>query len=600
MLILEVAILLRFYGLNWDQNQHLHPDERFLTMVTQAISWPGGIREYFSTSTSPLNPHNQNFPFFVYGTFPLFLIKFLSEVFSLSDYNHITLSGRFISTLFDLSTVFLIFLIGKKVFSNIAGLLGAFFYSVSVLPIQLAHFYAVDTFLNFFLVLTTYLLIRAVYSPKLLFFISAGISYGLAFASKVSAFLLGPSIVLIFLYLLYRKRVKTFLWSLSFICIAFLVFRIAQPYAFSNSLSFTPNPKFLANLNELRALSQPNNFFPPAVMWNNTSPIFYPLKELVIWALGIQSGIIILAALFLSIIFARNYCSYWTIVKNTSRFFEERKKLIKLSPMTISSLMLIIAILTIFIYQGLQFAKPLRYFYPLLPYLLIISGYLIWETLKDTSGKFKLTFIIILFLVWSIWPLAYMSIYTRPHPRVQASEWIYQNVEPGSTLSTEHWDDALPLNFSDHSNSIYKFIEFPLYGQESAEKWMGMIQKLQQVDYIILSSNRLYGGITRNPQMYPITSKYYHSLFNEKLGFEKIAEFTSRPNIYIPGINVCITFPFSDYGVVAKNIQDCPLEGLSLVDDYVDETNTVYDHPKVIIFRKTSNFSPELISKSIL
>ena len=33
ILVLVVGTYFRTVGLNWDANQHLHPDERFLTMV---------------------------------------------------------------------------------------------------------------------------------------------------------------------------------------------------------------------------------------------------------------------------------------------------------------------------------------------------------------------------------------------------------------------------------------------------------------------------------------------------------------------------------------------------------------------------------------
>jgi hypothetical protein len=42
-LILLGGALLRFQGINWDSGQHLHPDERFLTMVETAIQWPTSI-----------------------------------------------------------------------------------------------------------------------------------------------------------------------------------------------------------------------------------------------------------------------------------------------------------------------------------------------------------------------------------------------------------------------------------------------------------------------------------------------------------------------------------------------------------------------------
>src|SRR6266540_2435914 len=47
--ILLVAAILRFVGLDWDADQHLHPDERFITMVETKIRLPAGVGEYFNT-----------------------------------------------------------------------------------------------------------------------------------------------------------------------------------------------------------------------------------------------------------------------------------------------------------------------------------------------------------------------------------------------------------------------------------------------------------------------------------------------------------------------------------------------------------------------
>jgi len=152
--ILALGAYLRLKGINWDQNQHLHPDERFLTMVTQAMSWPKPAISFFFSKLSTLNPYNVGYNFFVYGTFPLVLVKFLTEFlkFDLYDYNNITLVGRFISAVFDLGTLLFVFKIGKKIFNQKIGYLSAFLYAISVLPIQLSHFFTVDTFLVFFLI----------------------------------------------------------------------------------------------------------------------------------------------------------------------------------------------------------------------------------------------------------------------------------------------------------------------------------------------------------------------------------------------------------------------------------------------------------------
>ena len=59
--ILLVAALFRWYGLNWDQNQHLHPDERFLTMVGTAMQIPASFTDYLDPQVSTFNPENINY-----------------------------------------------------------------------------------------------------------------------------------------------------------------------------------------------------------------------------------------------------------------------------------------------------------------------------------------------------------------------------------------------------------------------------------------------------------------------------------------------------------------------------------------------------------
>ncbi|MCI0476446.1 MAG: hypothetical protein L0Y55_09385, partial [Anaerolineales bacterium] len=101
-LILLFGAVVRLSGVNWDDDQHLHPDERFLTMVSSALSLPGldkptgappqGCAKwggYFNTECSPLNPYNHNFGLFVYGTFPIFLTRLLGEVLGQAGYGEI-------------------------------------------------------------------------------------------------------------------------------------------------------------------------------------------------------------------------------------------------------------------------------------------------------------------------------------------------------------------------------------------------------------------------------------------------------------------------------------------------------------------------------
>ncbi|MGB9879319.1 MAG: DUF2298 domain-containing protein, partial [Anaerolineae bacterium] len=115
------------------------------------------------------------------------------------------------------------------------------------------------------------------------------------------------------------------------------------------------------------------------------------------------------------------------------------------------------------------------------------------------------------------------------------------------------------------ADGTYTGIEMHPYAEDSPEKLGWFMDWLNQADYIILSSNRLYASIPRLPMRYPMTTRYYKYLFSGELGFELIKTITSRPNLG-------------------------PIE---FRDDEADESFTVYDHPKVLIFKKTADYSPE-------
>ena len=620
--IILLAAFFRFYGVNWDQNQHLHPDERFLTMVTTGIAWPHSIADYFNTNTSPLNPHNRNFPFIVYGTFPVFFTKLMADLLNLDDYTNLTLVGRQISTLFDLGTVVLVFLIAKQlmdsgirnqeaskknhdslfiIHNSYFPLIAMFFSAASVLSIQLSHFYAVDTYLTFFITLSFYLLIKLINSrfiynssstrlltskrsdggQVILNSILLGLSLGLATASKISALYFSPIIGLGLLYVLsiHKKIIPFIVYCLLFILSFYFTLRIAQPYLFvsSNIFNITPNPKVLANWQQLKSFDDPKSMFPPAIQWITTKPYIFPLKNLLLWGLGLPLGLIAISAVLYSIIIL-----FREIIKS----LRKKSFIIPNSHFIILTLCLL-WILLLFGYQGKQFVKAMRYFYPLYPFLAIISAWFIIQF----CNKFRIGHLGYWVIGLSIlaYPLSFISIYSQPHSRITASKWIYKNISPGSTLANEYWDDPLPLNLPTYTSQYYKGIMLPLYDPDSREKWNNIAKELSNIDYIILSSNRLYGSITTVPQKYPISTKYYQSLFDGSLGFEKVAEFTSRPNIPIPFLSNCVTPPFIRYGIIAKKTQECPLLGITFVDDYADEPFTVYDHPKVILFKKVNN-----------
>jgi len=143
-----------------DEDQHLHPDERFLTMVETSLGVPGlgdiggplpqGCSKwggYFNTQCSPLNPYNHNLAFS--STEPSdFSYPRARRIIGQVGYGENLYRGsgplRSLRPLDGLAHLL------HRARSRVrAGLLGATLpWPPSVLDIQQSHFFTVDTFTN--------------------------------------------------------------------------------------------------------------------------------------------------------------------------------------------------------------------------------------------------------------------------------------------------------------------------------------------------------------------------------------------------------------------------------------------------------------------
>jgi len=548
-IIIFLAFLLRFFKLNWDQNQHLHPDERFLTMVLTEIKIPSSFFNYINPQVSTLNPYNKNFPFFVYGSFPLNFVKIISHILNVNDYNQINLVGRFITIIADTIVVFFIYLISKKIFNNRVALLSSFFYSIYVLPIQLSHFFTVDPFLNLFLVISFYVLLGFKQNiNNLSKIILLSFFFAVAMACKISAIYFLPVIAISFVFFFFKKPRLFFSYGFVFIVLVYVFFRLNQPQAFTDANFFNLhlNPQFLSNLKDLKSYDNNPNY-PPSIQWIKTVPLVFPIKNIILWGLGIPFGLIFIASIVYNL---------WSLTKKKSLFGK------------FSLSILLFWIISLFFLQGSQSVTTMRYFLPIYPFIAIISASFAVFLLEKFS-VFKNTKILVLFfLILLIYPFSFLSIYTNEHTRILASRWIFQNIPPASVLGVEYWDDSLPLSLNSENSGIFKYETLSVATPDDSQKITALKNQLSKVDYIILSSGRFYLTIPKNPEIFPQTSKYYQSLFDGSLGFRLISQFESQP-----------CFPPSQKPLFCFN------------DSNSEEAFSVYDHPKVYIFKKTSSFN---------
>jgi 4-amino-4-deoxy-L-arabinose transferase-like glycosyltransferase len=507
----------------------------------------------------------------VYGTWPVIFVKGIAEFIGHGGYGDLTLVGRFLSAFVDTGTAILVFFLTKRLLNlsqssndhaRTTGYIAMFLYSIMALPIQLAHFYTTDPYVTFAITAT---LLALTVSPSILMGSIVGILFGLSLAAKISA---APFILIIFiatgLHFLKNKNVtQILLYGLFMGVFSFCSLRVFMPYLFADSNFFTIhlNQKVIANWKELQSFEDPKAWFPPGVQWIHTTPLLFPLWNMIAVELGFPLALVS----FIGIGSAVRQC---------------RKHPFLLLPIG--------TMLLFFIYEGIQFAKPMRYFYVMYPPIAILSGLALSSKIK---GIRHLPILIGVTILLILWPLSVVSIYRNPISRVTASEWIYSHIPPGSVLTMETWDDGLPLNFPGKLNNQYAAVQLPMYYPDSPEKWNEINDKLKTVQYLILSSNRVYGSISSDADRFPETTKFYDDLFSGKKGFTPIAQFTSRPTIPIPGVSLCVLLPFFEYGMidrkaelVTSSLRDC--SGIQFVDDYVDESWTVYDHPKVTIFQR--------------
>jgi len=574
-LVLVIGILSRFYNLNWDSMSMLHPDERFLIMVTEKLIIPNSLYSYLDTSSSTLNPHNLGFNFYVYGTLPIIVLRLVANYFSISNIGDLLILGRQISAFYDVLTAILVFLIARRISprTNLP-ILTLIAYFSTTLSLQLSHFFTVDTSLVFFLTLTVYLLLGSSSNQKsinLLSTVMAGLSYGLAISSKISALYLLPFIVFYFIQklIIHKKFGQLLLSGILFLIFTVASLRMGYPYLFNSpALVAGINPEVIADWKELNYFYSHSTYqdpasyiFPPATMFLSTTPIIFPLINLVNWGFGPAFSIIMLFSL-------AKLMSHLSINRSSI------KRLV-ISPWALITFWMI----SIFLIQGVQFLLYLRYFYPIVPAASLLVAFGLQQIYL--KNKF-VAFISIFFLL--IWPISFTKIYSTPHTRIQASDWIYNNLPTGSTIAFEHWDDPLPLYRPNQLNSRFNLVELTMFDKESQAKWRKIYSTLNSSDYLVISSNRVYASTLSLPDRYPTNKKYYELLFSGQMGFTKIAEFSSRPGLSIP-LNICIQLPGNNYGKQIQNTLPC--NGIEFIDDYSDESFTVYDHPRVYIFKKT-------------
>ena len=120
-----------------------------------------------------------------------------------------------------------------------------------------------------------------------------------------------------------------------------------------------------------------------------------------------------------------------------------------------------------------------------------------------------------------------------------------------------------------------------------SDKLERIVDTLTEGDYIVISTNRQYGTITRVPTRYPLSTEFYRKLFG-CVAPQSVSSCASEAQ---PG-QVQGELGFELEAVFQSNPKLGPIE---INDQAAEEAFTVYDHPKVLIFKKGSDYSEALV-----
>ena len=286
-----------------------------------------------------------------------------------------------------------------------------------------------------------------------------------------------------------------------------------------------------------------------------------------------------------------------------------------------------LAILFGFLPSAFFYAKWTRFVSPIFPLMLLVAvSFLISvyqiilmriSNVKYQISKLKIKnqkfFILIchfafcfLIFVFILPGIAYLSIYQSSDIRFTASDWIYNNIPDNSYILFETANVVdIPIQSPASpagrqklkvKSKNYQLISFNFYDLDENPVLQSQLREhVAKADYIFIPSRRIFANHycpendklqMTNKQInykiqkfydknwceylrkkYPLLNEYYDKLVSGKLGFEKVAEFASYPNL---------KFQISSFKL-----------NLEFPDEAAEETWTVFDHPVIRIYKQT-------------
>ncbi|MCA0453385.1 MAG: DUF2298 domain-containing protein [Chloroflexi bacterium] len=458
----------RFIGQNWDEFTIWHPDERFFTTMTAQLNGPlsftddsidpiaiqsstclerypetGGVGGYFDAQCSAMNPNNVGQGLMAYGTLPAFLTRWSSDAMaqltnnpSIASYYGARSVGRMISATAEMLVILGTFFIGLRLHGKWVGLLAALLYSCTVFSIQQSHFYTADAVANLMVVMAILGAVWIQTDGRLSSYLFCGLFCGLALASRVNT---APVIGLLLLAagiqafpifdgrLSWNERGRILTNAVIGVAVAlllaFLLFRVFNPYAFTGPGFFglMPNFRWLQDVGEAQHLVSGNAESPPNWQWVGRTPYVFAFSNMVLWGMGIGLGM----AGWLAWLW-----SGWRILRGKSG--------------AILNIIPFVWILVYFGYLGRVWVMTMRYYLPLYAVIAVLAAWVLVQLVQAANrtnvawrklGSRALLIGVAGFTV--LWAVMFTNIYRSMFAPAQSTNWVAENLPSDFTMQLE-------------------------------------------------------------------------------------------------------------------------------------------------------------------
>lgn len=586
----------RLWNVDFDQRQHQHPDERFWALTSAAMAGTpppaphgtifGPVLDWLDGDRSPASVYRAT-PSFVYGPVSLATARAAANwlhdgvvegrqpaaalahlldalgVPLIDDAGaprfdagyQVDLIGRLQGALLDTITIVVVAAIGRRLGGHLAGVLAAAFAASSVMSIQLAHFFGAEPLLGLGSALIVLCMLRLDRSADPRRAATSGLLLGMAIGVTVAAKLTALGIVLVpiaacaGLVLRHHRRSDALRFA-SVLVGAAVAFRIAHPGAF-DGLGLRFSDAYWADLRLSATL--PDLETPPSFQWARRIPVLQPLVWLSVYVIGpgtVLAAVVGVGALVRTRSDRTRAMSIWT-------------RLVMLASISVP-----------FGYVVVTTFPTTRYFLPMTPALFAVAGFGIAPSvrrLRSTRGRARIAPIAMVTAglgLSVLWAVGFVNgVYGREHTRIEATRWIADNVPPGAALTSQAWDDALPLALPGVDVTAYRNVQLVMVEPDSVGKVDTLADQLLQVDYVVESSERISGTVTRMPARFPSTINFFDALDDGTLGFERVA-------------------------TIERGLE---LFGLRLPGDAAEEAFNVYDHPPVRIWQRVREVDRSVI-----